>query len=169
MRRSNLVSSGWTVRRFLARLSSAEPSPGGGSAAALCSALGCAVAGKVCRLILRRRRTPARARPGLRRAQAELARLSRKLESLIREDALAYAALVSAMRAGRDAGPARAAAIRGPVAICECSVRALRCAERLSPLAGRYLLSDLRVAKALLHAGFQGAYAMAKVNLEHSR
>lgn len=162
--RGEPVSSGWTIRRFLGRLGSADPSPGGGSAAALAAVLGCALAGKVCRLILRRRRTPARARPGLRKVRAELVRLSRKLEGLIREDAVAYAALVRTDRAAD-----REAAIRCPVSICECSVRALRCVSRLQRQAGRYLGSDLRVARALLRAGFEGAYTMARINLDHSR
>ena len=160
------VSSGWSVHRFLSRLSSAEPSPGGGSASALASALGCAVAGKVCRLVLKRRRTPARARPALRKTQAELARLSRRLEGLIREDALAYAALVRA--AGTERDRARARAITCPVSICECSVLALRCVKRLEPLAGPHLGSDLKAARGLLTAGFEGAHAMVKTNLEQT-
>ncbi|MBI3323426.1 MAG: cyclodeaminase/cyclohydrolase family protein [Candidatus Omnitrophica bacterium] len=165
--RSKLVSSRWTIRRFLGRLGSAEPAPGGGSAAALASALGCAVAGKVCRLVLRRRRTPARARRGLRQVRSELARLSRRLEGLVGEDAAAYAALVRSQRIGHGAARARAAAAQCPLAICDCSVRALRCVKRLEPLAGRRLGSDLRAARALLKAGFEGAEIMAKINLRH--
>ncbi|MBI3322389.1 MAG: cyclodeaminase/cyclohydrolase family protein [Candidatus Omnitrophica bacterium] len=161
------VSSAWTVRRFLGSLASAQPSPGGGSAAALASALGCAVALKVCRLVLKRRRTPASARPGLRKTETELVRLSRRLESLIKEDALAYAALVRAAKTGRGQAAARAGAIRGPVTICECSVLALRCVKRLAPPAGRHLASDLQAARGLLKAGFGGAYEMAKINLEY--
>ena len=158
------VSSGWSVHRFLSRLSSAEPSPGGGSAAALASALGCAVAGKVCRLVLKRRRTLAR--PSLRKIQSKLDRLSRRLEGLIREDALAYARLVRAMRTGRGRKTARAGAVRCPLAICDLSVQALKCVTRLRPLAGRYLGSDLKAARALLKAGFEGADLMVKINLE---
>ena len=161
-------SSGWTIRRFLERLGSAEPSPGGGSAAALASALGCAVAGKVCRLVLKRRRTPARARPALRKTQAELGRLSRRLEALIREDALAYQRLVRAARTGHGLRAARAGAVRCPLAICDSSVQALKCVTRLRPLAGRYLGSDLNAARALLKAGFEGADLMVEINLEHS-
>ncbi len=164
------MTKDWSVHQFLRRLSSAEPSPGGGSAAALASALGCAVGAKVCRIVLKRRRTPARAKPGLRKTQAELDRLTRKLEGLVREDALAYAALVRVRHAagggGAASAAARVAAVRCPLAICDCSVRGLRCVSRLRPLAGRHLGLDLKAARALLKAGFEGANLMVKINLE---
>ena len=159
------VHSRWTLRRFLGRLGSTEPAPGGGSAAALSGALGCALAVKVCRLVLKRKSTPAKVKPELRRVEAELARLTRRLEGLIREDAAAYAALVRATRAGRLVARARARATRSPLAICEDSVQALRLLTRLEPRTGRHLASDIRAARALLKAGFEGGRLMVQINL----
>lgn len=154
-----------SIRQFLGKLSSTAPSPGGGAASALASALGCALGLKICRLVLKRRKTPARAKPALRKTQAEFSRLARRLEALVREDALAYEKLVRAMKTGQGLRAAKAGAVRCPLAICDSSVLALKCVTRLRPLAGKHLGSDLNAARALLKAGFSGADLMVEINL----
>ena len=160
------VSSGWTIKRFLGRLSSSEPTPGGGSAAALAGALGCSLGCMVGKILLSRPRLKTAARSRLERNLDLLDGLLEKLQSYIQQDAQAYRALVQAQRSRRGVPMARKRAIECPVKICETTGEALKVIRRISPLAGPYLGSDLKAGRALLKGAFESAYATAVINME---
>jgi len=150
----------------LRRLASADPTPGGGSAAALSGALGCALAGMVGRILLSRPRLAKTSRVRLQRETRIADRLAKKFQVLIQEDAQAYCALLRAQRARKRIVPARRRAIQSPIAICESAVEATQVIRAIFPLAGPYLGSDLKAGKALLRGAFESALTMALINVQ---
>jgi len=156
----------WSLRRFLKKLSSPHPVPGGGSAAALASALGCALGAMVCEILLRRKRISPSDRREIRKSLKQLGALSSSLWILIRQDARAYERLVRAVRSGRAAGQARRRAIQCPMEICEASAAAARILSRVSRSAGPLLVSDLKAGRALLGGAFDAAAEMVRINFK---
>lgn len=154
------VSSRWRIDRFLAEMASSRPVPGGGSAAALVGAIGCALGCKVCRILLARSVLRASARSRIWRDLRRLEVLSRKLNALIQQDSTAYLRLVRATRSGRGIEIARRGAIRAPQAIHRAASQALKIFAGLSGLAGPHLGSDLKAGRALLKAAREAAEAM---------
>ena len=156
----------WSINRFLKTLASAQPVPGGGSAAALAGALGSDLGSMVCRILLGRPKTSSSKRVKIKKSLAELERLSSKLKNLIQEDAKAYQRLLRAFRTGRGITAARQQAVRCPLEICEASVQAAHILKSLSGLAGPSLGADLKAGRALLQGAFSAASEMVEVNLK---
>lgn len=119
---------------------------------------------KVGRILLARPRMNGKIRAAVRRGVNALRILSRRLESLVGEDARAYEALVKAQRSGRNLSRARRRATRSPLAICLAAKRGIQGIDRLVPMAGPHLGSDLKAGKDLLKAAFQAAQRMAQIN-----
>ena len=164
-----------TLEGFTARLASAEPVPGGGSAAAVAASLGAALAVMVGRLSLDRPRYAAHAGTHARAIDAgEAAR--RRFIQLADIDAEAYGGFAAAMklpresdaeRADRSAALAKAArastlAPLETVHLCESTVRLV---ESLVGRSNVNAASDLDVAALLLAAAAEGAAANVRVNL----
>ncbi len=167
--------SGMTLSQFSALLASAEPVPGGGSAAAVAASLAASLASMVVRL--------SQGRPGLEvhaplhtsaLASSEAAR-HRFLE-LAQEDAEAYASYREARRMPRTSAAeatarddaTRAAARRStdvPLATVEACRRQLEQVERLAGRSNPHAASDLDVAALLLAAAARAAAANVLVNL----
>ena len=166
MRRSNLVSSDWPLRRFLDRLASSDPAPGGGSAAALAGALGCALGSMVGRILLSRSGMRSAEKRKLQQGLRELERIRASLSGLIRRDAAAYEQLVRAQRRGGAVLlRARQGAVECPLEICRQSARGMQVMKGFSKKTGPYLGSDLRGGQALLRGAFDSAREMALINL----
>jgi len=163
---AQIPSSNWPLSRFVSRLASAEPIPGGGSAAALAGSLGCGLGRMVCRILLSRSRTLASAKVQIRRHLTELERCSRELEQLIAEDARVYQQLVRAFKSQRGIAGARRRATETPIRICEAAARGAEVMKDLSPLAGSVLSSDLKAGRALLKGAFGAAFVTAQINLQ---
>ena len=156
----------WPVRRFLDRLASADPAPGGGSAAALAGCLGCGLGGMVSRILLSRAGIRSAERAKLQRCVKDLEKARARLAALIREDAAVYGRLVAAQRRGGAAlRQARLAAIRCPMEICRETVGAMKLLKGLLKKTGPYLGADVRAGQALLRGAFRSAAEMAAVNL----
>ena len=176
-----------SVRMFVSRLASRRPTPGGGSAAALTSALGAALLVKVGRIILARRpegrggastgpsRRPTVGRSLTTAQRRAIGRLctacdahARALVQLVDADAEAYGQLfmVWGSRNRRAVQRAQRRALEVPLAMCERTVAVLRQAPALTKVAGRSLGSDVEAGVALLTAGFTAAAATVVINLE---
>ena len=162
-----------SVRAFVSQLASSRPTPGGGSAAALTSALGAALLVKVGRIILARRPTVGRSLTAAqRRAIGRLCTVcdahARALVQLVDADAEAYGQLftVWGSRNQRAVQRAQRRALTVPLAMCERTVAVLRQAPVLTKVAGRSLGSDIEAGIALLTAGFTAAAATVVINLE---
>lgn len=164
-----------TVSEFARRLASGDPTPGGGSAAALCAALGASLVAMVARLTV--------GRPAYTAHQAEAERgaehadvLAAALLELIETDAAAYDAVVRARRMPHDdaaAAERRSAALRSalagaidaPLRIASLAADALALAEQTAAIGNRNALSDVAVAADLAWAGLRGGLANVTINL----
>jgi len=156
------------VRAFVDALASRQPTPGGGSAAALASALGASLYVMVCRIALARRSPSAARRRRVRRVCATCDRHRRALLTLIETDASVYGRLVAVQKRRQPlvVRQAQARALRAPREICERALAVLRQAPVLASVAGASLASDVAAGSALLVGGFAAAAATVAANLE---
>ncbi len=164
-----------TLDGFIARLASAEPIPGGGSASAVAAALAAGLVAMVAALSAGR---PAYASfaPTHDRAGRAGRTLADSLVTLADEDAAAYGAFAAAMklpRATDDEKAARAMAIRSaaraaadvPLRTLEACLEVVAAAEALAGRSNRNASSDLAVASRLAEAAAHGAAENVLVNL----
>jgi formiminotetrahydrofolate cyclodeaminase len=168
-----------SVDKFLALLASGQPTPGGGSAAALAGAMAAALTGKVARLTIGRSQYAACEKEMLRaldRAEA----LQSRLAVLAAEDALAYRAVIQAYalpketeieRARRAAEIQRALryAVEVPREAAEACGELLELAASCVALGNRNATIDAAVAALLAHAGMRGAALNIRANLNYIR
>ncbi|MFA5786576.1 MAG: cyclodeaminase/cyclohydrolase family protein [Actinomycetota bacterium] len=158
-------------RGFLGEYASARPVPGGGSAASLAGALGCALLAKCAKVALRRKGEES----GAREISVEAEALVEEFLRLEQADITAYRAMVDASKAQREApeDPRRASevasatrqAIEVPLRVAEEAARALGIAEMLVGLEEERTASDQITAVSLLLAALDGSVATARINL----
>ena len=84
-----------SVREFITELSSGNPTPGGGSVAALCGALGAALSGMVANLTVDRERYE-QTRKSMEEAKKTAANLSARFLELMQEDSDTYQRVMAA-------------------------------------------------------------------------
>ncbi len=164
-----------TLDEFVARLGSADPVPGGGSASAVAAALAAALVTMVARLSRGRPKYAAYEATHI-HAEASGEEAARAFLRLADEDAAAYAAFSAAMKLPRETEDEKAVrtealrvAARGAARVPLETVRACRrLASDVESMAGRSNLnaaSDVRVAALLVEAAANGAAANVLVNL----
>jgi methenyltetrahydrofolate cyclohydrolase len=164
-----------TVRDFLAAFASSDPTPGGGSASAMASAMGASLLLMVAALPKTRHGTD-EDRAALAGAAAALVGVQQQLVEAIDADSVAYDAVVAAYKlpkASEAEQTARKAAIqravRGatdvPLGVMRLSVVGLRHAKAVAQHGHRAAASDVGVAVALLQAGARGARLNVDINI----
>lgn len=159
---------------FLERLASSAPTPGGGSAAALCGGLGAALVAMVARIVLE---SPRRAeRHAAAAALAERAdALRAELRAAGARDEAAYAAVAAAQRLPRaDDAQRETRATRLAAALAEAAEEPLRAAvlangvialcEEALALEHRGLASDLGCAAEFARAALRASAYNVRVN-----
>jgi len=164
-----------TVRDFIAELGAGTPTPGGGSVAALCGALGSALAAMVAGLTLgkERYRDGWAAMEEVRKAADEL---GRRFLDLVQKDADAYQGVLASLRLpkGTDQEKAlRQAALQDALKrAASVPLESLRASERLAHLAKTAVekgnpsaLTDAGAALYLARAAAGIAAANVKVNV----
>src|SRR5512141_132656 len=163
-----------TIGGFVERLSSAEPVPGGGSAAAVAGSLAAALVSMVAQLS---RRQQLVAHSHLHDwAEAEGQRLAARLLQLADEDAAAYGAFAAALklpRATEAESDARAMAKRRaarvaaevPLRTVEACLEVVKAAEALAGRCKLNASSDVAVSSLLAEAAAEGAAENVRVNL----
>ena len=155
---------------FLDAVAAKTPTPGGGGVTAAMGALACAMARMVA-AYSPGRNAEAETVASVQTLLAQLERLDHVLRGLGDEDGRAYLALTAATKrakqdpsAAGDRDTALGVAVSVPLEIAAVSSESLQVMERLLPLAGRYLLSDLGVAATLASACVRAASYMVRVN-----
>ncbi len=161
-----MVSSQWTIEKFLNELGSSKPAPGGGSAAAVAGCLGTELGSMVCRILLSRSRLSSKTAVRLKKDLKVLNRLSRQLRRLIQEDANAYLGFVRALASRRGIPAAIERATQSPIKICETTSRGIEVLRSLRVLVGPSLASDLKGGEALLRGAFEAARVTLEMNLK---
>lgn len=164
-----------SVRDLLTSFSSSAPTPGGGSAAALASAVGASLLTMVAGLP-KTRTGSGEERAALMRAAGELAGIRAQLTDAIDADTAAYDQVVAAYtlpKASPDEQGARKAAIQlalraateAPLGVMRLSALALDQALAVAESGHRAAASDVGVAVALLRAGTRGAGLNVAINI----
>jgi formiminotetrahydrofolate cyclodeaminase len=165
-----------TVSELLAAFRSSEPTPGGGSAAALAGAAGASLLAMVAGLPKPHAATDAD-RQRLAAAGDRATQLAVQLEALIDEDSAAYGLVLGAFRmpkgtaeekAARSAGIQRAltAATETPLQVMRRCAEALDVAPVVVDLGNPNAASDAAVGLGLLQAALRGAQQNVEINLE---
>jgi len=164
-----------TVTELLNAFSSTEPTPGGGSASALASAVGASLLMMVAGLPKTRTNTPEE-RAALQEASRRVASLRDSLNGAIDADTAAYDRVVAAYRlpkASAEEQAARQLAIQSalreatdvPLDVMRWSAQALEHAIVIARHGLRGAASDVGVAAALLRAGWAGARLNVDINV----
>ena len=164
-----------SVSDLLDAFSSPDPTPGGGSAAALTGALGAALLAMAAGLPKTRTGVPAE-RQALDKAQAELVGLQRTLLELVDRDAAAYDLVVAAFRkpkATDDEKSLRSAAIQDamrvatevPVETFRAAAAAMVAGRTVAASANPSAASDILVGAQSLMLAMSGALANVEINI----
>ena len=164
-----------TIRRYLDDASAGEPTPGGGSVAALAGALGMSMACMAANFTVGRKKYQ-KIEPEVRRHLETCAAAREELLALMDEDTRAYAAVGAAYGMPRetdDQRAARAEAVQQALRTAmDCPLRALRACRRtseaiaaLADMANPNLISDVGVAALLCEAALRAAKLNVEINL----
>jgi formiminotetrahydrofolate cyclodeaminase len=164
-----------SVRDLLTAFSSSDPTPGGGSAAALASAVGAALLTMVTGLPKTRSGSDVD-REALAAAAAALVDIRQQLTGAIDADSAAYDEVVGAYKQPKGSaedGAARTTAIQQalraatdvPLGVLRLSAAALAQAKPVAAHGHRGAASDVGVAVALLRAGLRGARLNVEINI----
>jgi formiminotetrahydrofolate cyclodeaminase len=164
-----------TTTELLDRFASVDPTPGGGSAAALAGATAAALVTMVCRMPKTRTGDP-RERGRLDEALARATEAGRRLRELVDEDSAAYDAVIAAYRLPKATDEDRAARRRAveaavsvatevPLRTAEACLVVLAAAEAAAGNGNPNATSDARTAAALAWAGLRGAAENVRINL----
>ena len=167
------------VRDLLAAFASPDPTPGGGSASALASAVGASLLTMVAGLPKTRSNSD-EDRAALTAAAAALGGIRQRLAEAIDADTSAYDGVVGAYKLPKGSDEeksARTAAIQAalraatevPLGVMRLSAQALDAATTIAGHGHPGASSDVGVAVALLGAGFEGARLNVEINLSGIR
>jgi len=165
-----------SARDLLSAFSSTDPTPGGGSAAALASAVGASLLMMVAGLPKTRTNSP-EDRTALERAASRLAILRTQLSDAVDADSAAYDDVMAAYRLPKGTGEEQAArkaaiqralrsAIEVPLAVMRLSNQVMQHAAEIAAHGLRAASSDVGVAVALLQAGASGARLNIDTNVQ---
>lgn len=164
-----------SIEEFVRRLSDGNPTPGGGSAAALAGAMGSALVAMFCNLTAGKKKYAA-VREEMEAVAAFALERKEQLLELVDRDSAAYEKIVAANRLPKEteaekskrreaSDAATLEATRTPLETAAVCVSLL---ERITPLAAKgnpNALSDLKVGTELLFTAFTGARANVEINL----
>lgn len=166
-----------TLREYLDRLASSDPTPGGGAAAAITGAQGAALVSMVCNLTVGKEKFKA-VEAEIKEVLAESEALRAKLLQLADEDAAAFGKVSEAYRMPKDTPEQKAArsaaiqeALKGaeavPMQIMEACLQVMRLAVVAATKGNPNLISDAAVAGILAHAGLLSAADNVRINLRY--
>jgi formiminotetrahydrofolate cyclodeaminase len=164
-----------SVREFSEQLASGQPTPGGGSGAALAGALGAGLVSMVCNFTVGREKYA-----GVEDEMQEVLRRSEELrlelERAVNDDVAAYGGYAEAQKLPRESEEERRArdaaldaALRRctvvPLVVAERSAEVIELAVRAAELGNRFLISDAAVGAELAAAARASAELNVRLNL----
>jgi len=156
-----------TTDEYLDRLSGRTPTPGGGSAAALVAAVGCALA----RMVAEYSRSPQSASADWARIVEHLHRADLVCRALVTRDAEVYAALQDAARRRKERtssqqeyDAAALAAVAVPLELTAVIAEVLENLEGVKGSVNKHLRCDLLAAVGMLWASAQAGKNLVMVN-----
>jgi formiminotetrahydrofolate cyclodeaminase len=164
-----------TLHHFLDDLASAQPTPGGGSTAALSGAMGAALASMVCRITLGKE-AYAHVRQEIEELLGKTEYLRSRFQQLMQEDVEAYGHLAKSYKLPRETSEERkyrtemiqkqlVEAALVPLEVVECAAELSKACQRIAEIGSVTVLSD--VATGSIHASCsgKGAAFMVLINL----
>ncbi|WP_163859812.1 cyclodeaminase/cyclohydrolase family protein [Paenibacillus elgii] len=176
-----MTSTVWwnrTVGEFVQEAGSAEPTPGGGSVAALAAALGASMASMASRL------SQGEAFAALQTSVGEVLetmnRLTGACEELLEADIRAFEEYMRALKLPKESEEERAArrsaideaaasATAVPLRLMQVCLEGLRAAERIAEGCNKHVVSDLGIGALLFEASAQSAGLTVRINLSSLR
>ena len=160
-----------SVRDFLAATAAKQPTPGGGSVAALAGALAASLAAMALEYTVGKKAALAHDAE-LRTALARLQHASALFQELIAEDIAAYAALSPLLKLSpeersknTDYLPTVLAAIRAPESVGGLAMNVLELCSALESKTSKFLITDLAIAATYAHATVHAAEFNTLINL----
>lgn len=161
------------AEQFLNALSSADPTPGGGAAAAMAGAMGCALVLMAIGTTHKRPNLPQDFLPTLQSTQQKMSQWHKELKKLMQQDAQAYDSYIAARRLPL-ADSTRLEALQNalwfaatvPSDIATVCTHALREVNVVEPFIAPIILSDVHCAKHLLKSAIACSLENMRVNLK---
>lgn len=163
------------LNRFLGELASDTPTPGGGSVAALCGALGAALSSMVANLTIGKKKY-ADVEEKMKETLAETETLRLELSEMIEEDAAAFDKVMVALKMPKETDEEKAArksalqkalvdAATVPLAVMEMCVGVISLAKPVAEHGNTNAVSDAGVAALVGRAGVHAAGLNVLINL----
>ena len=166
----------WTqsANEWTQALSSAEPTPGGGAAAAVCGAMGCSLLLMALRTTLKRKSTPEQNRTVLQEHVHTLENRLTQLQQLAAQDAQSYEAYLAAAKLPKQ-DPTRPQSLQETLwqAACVPAETARVCKEVLMQLketenlVDKIIISDAHCARHLLHSALACCAENIRANMAY--
>jgi methenyltetrahydrofolate cyclohydrolase len=163
-----------SIDRFLDRLASADPTPGGGSAAAIMGAMGAALVSMVCNVSFGKKGYEA-AEPELRNILARSEELRSRLAAMVAEDVAAFDSLMAAYKlpkSSEEEKSHRAETIQSslkhathvPLECARACSEVVLLARRAADLGYKHVISDVGVGVAAADAALRSAALNVFIN-----
>ena len=171
--RLEALDRGWepSALRTTEAFAEVSPTPGGGSAAALSGALGCALAEMALGVSARSKKADEARKAALSAARADFDSLRHRLHRLAGDDAASFDGVMEALKIPKEdpgRAPALAAALERaadvPLKTAETALEALRKLRESAGLAAGSVSSDVLCAGHLLHAAVLCAIENVRIN-----
>ncbi len=146
-----------SAQTFTDALASSAPTPGGGAAAAMAGAMGCALIMMAVGTTLKRKATPAEYHPSLKESLQQLNTLYEQLKNLITQDACAYEDYLAAAKLPKE-NHARAQAVQEalwqaaavPAQTAQVCLQVAALLKEARPYISHIIVSDAHCAQHLL-------------------
>lgn len=163
-----------SIDEFLERLASGDPTPGGGSAAAIMGAMGAALVSMVCNVSFGKPGCEA-AEPELRSMLVKSDELRRRLIAMVAEDMAAFDSLMAAYKLPKSSDEEksrRGETIQGslkratevPLECARACAEVVELARRAAQLGYRHVISDVGVGVAAADAALRSAALNVFIN-----
>ena len=164
------------IKEFLDNLASGEPTPGGGSVAALVGATAAALVSMVCNISRKNKNTPTENIDKLNQIQQKSEQLRTYLQELVQQDVDAFDDYMSSLKLPQNTEEEkiiRQEAIEHsvekatlvPLRIIEHSAEVLKLAKEVLPLAVKSVVSDVGIAAIMAESAMHTSMFNIEINL----